>query len=76
MLARGGVVGGSSAGAFVLGAIGLNPPKMSPTGFVPVDNRTFGFVHNVFIIPHVIQMNGKTEWLKAWRRIGVYWVLA
>ena len=57
VLARGGVVGGSSAGAFVLGAIGLIPPKMTPSGFVPVDNRTFGFVRNVFIIPHVIQMH-------------------
>jgi cyanophycinase len=57
VLARGGVVGGSSAGAFVLGAIALIPPKRSPSGFVPEDNRTFGFVHNVFIIPHVIQMN-------------------
>ena len=57
VLARGGVVGGSSAGAIVLGAIGLIPPKMTPSGFVPLDNRTFGFVHNVFIIPHVIQMN-------------------
>lgn len=57
VLARDGVVGGSSAGAFVLGAIGLIPPKMSPSGFVPLDNRTFGFVRNVFIIPHVIQMN-------------------
>lgn len=57
VLARDGVVGGSSAGAFMLGAIGLIPPKMTPSGFVPVDNRTFGFVHNVFIIPHVIQMN-------------------
>ena len=57
LLARGGVIGGSSAGAFVLGAIALIPPKMSPSGFVPVDNRTFGFVRNVFIIPHVIQMN-------------------
>lgn len=57
LLARGGVIGGSSAGAFMLGAIALVPPKMSPSGFVPEDNRTFGFVRNVFIIPHVIQMN-------------------
>ena len=57
VLARGGVVGGSSAGAIVLGAIALIPPKRSPSGFVPEDNRTFGFVHNVFIIPHVLQMN-------------------
>lgn len=57
VLARGGVVGGSSAGAFVLGAIALIPPKMSPSGFIPEDNRTFGFVRNVFIIPHVIQMH-------------------
>ncbi len=70
VLARGGVVGGSSAGAFVLGAIGLIPPKMTPSGFVPVDNRTFGFVRNVFIIPHVIQMhweNRMAEGMAAYR---------
>lgn len=61
VLARGGVVGGSSAGAIVLGAIGLIPPKRSPSGFVPMDNRTFGLVRNVFIIPHVIQMDWKNR---------------
>lgn len=70
VLERGGVVGGSSAGAFVLGAMALIPPKMSPSGFVPVDNRTFGFLHSIFIIPHVIQMkweNRMAEGMAAFR---------
>jgi hypothetical protein len=41
-----------------------------PSGFVPLDNRTFGFVRNVFIIPHVIQMiweNRMAEGMAAYR---------
>ncbi len=57
LLARGGVVGGSSAGAFVLGTAAVVPFKSAPSGPFAEVLKAFGFLHNIFIIPHVIQMN-------------------
>ncbi len=57
LLARGGVVGGSSAGAFVLGAVAVVPFKRTPSGPFAEVLEAFGFLHNIFVIPHVIQMD-------------------
>jgi cyanophycinase len=56
LLARGGVIGGSSAGAFVLGAVAAVPFKRASSGPFAEVLKAFGFLHNIFIIPHVIQM--------------------
>lgn len=57
LLARGGVIGGSSAGAFVLGAVAAVPFKRAPSGKFAEVLKAFGFLPNIFIIPHVLQMN-------------------
>jgi cyanophycinase len=57
LLARGRVIGGSSAGAFLLGAVAAVPFKRARSGAFAEVLKAFGFLPNIFILPHVLQMN-------------------
>ena len=64
LLADGGVVSGSSAGAMVLGGWTVLPDRRSAGG--PVVERGLGVVPDVLVVPH--WSGGRSDWLDAVER--------
>ena len=67
LLARGGVIGGNSAGASVLASYLLRGGKANDVIAAPERDEGFGFLHNVAIDQHLVERGRESDMLQVLR---------